>query len=173
MGKNKVLLIIDMLNDFVKKGAPLYVPNIESIIDPIKREIEYARTNDIKIIYICDAHGKEDREFTLYPPHAIKNTKGSEIIKALKPGKDDIIIKKKTFSGFYNTSLDDVLKKLKITELIITGCVVNICVLFTVADAVLRGYKVNVIRDAVIGLNKKDYDFSLKQMKNILKVNIV
>lgn len=170
---NNALLIIDMLNDFVLDGAPLKVPGIERIIEPIKREIAKARGEGYQVIYICDSHQEDDKEFELFPPHAIKNTEGSKIINELKPEGNDIIVRKDTFSGFYKTNLNEILQKLLVKKLVVTGDVTNICVLYTVAGAVMRGYKVDVVRDAVIGLNRKDHKFALDQMEKVLKVNIV
>ncbi|MBC7333977.1 MAG: cysteine hydrolase [Actinobacteria bacterium] len=173
MEYKKALLIIDMLNDFVKDGAPLKVPGIETIIGPIKKEIKKARDEGYPIIYICDSHDKDDKEFELFPPHAVKGTEGAKIIEELKPEGSDIIIRKNTFSGFFKTELDEVLKKLSVNKLIVTGCVTNICVLYTVSDAVLRGYKVDVVKNGVTGLTEKEHKFALEQMKNVLKVNVV
>lgn len=173
MDYKKALLIIDMLNDFVRNGAPLKVPRIETIIEHVKREIEKARNEGYPIIYICDSHDQNDKEFELFPPHAVKGTEGAKIIEELKPQGSDIIIRKNTFSGFFNTELDEVLKKLSVNKLIVTGCVTNICILYTVSDAVLRGYKVDVVKNAVIGLTEKEHRFALNQMKNVLKVNVI
>ena len=162
-----------MLNDFVLDGAPLKVPGIEKIIGPIKREIEKAKSEGYPVIYLCDSHDKNDREFKMFPPHAIKNTEGSKIIEELKPQGNDIIIRKSTFSGFFNTDLDQILGKLSVGRLIVTGDVTNICVLYTAADAVMRGYEVDVVKDAVVGLNYRDHKFALEQMEKVLKVNLV
>ncbi len=173
MTGDKALLIIDMLNDFVLDGAPLKVPKIKKIIEPIKREIEKARSEGYPIIYLCDSHEKDDKEFKMFPPHAVRNTEGSKIIKELKPQGNDIIVRKSTFSGFFNTDLDKILRKLSVKKLIITGDVTNICILYTAADAVMRGYEVDVVKNAVIGLSRRDHKFALDQMRKILKVNIV
>jgi len=162
-----------MLNDFVLDGAPLKVPGIEKIIGSIKREIEKAKSEGYPVIYLCDSHDKNDREFKMFPPHAIKNTEGSKIIEELKPQGNDIIIRKSTFSGFFNTDLEEILGKLSVGRLIVTGDVTNICVLYTVADAVMRRYEVDVVKDAVIGLNSRDHKFALEQMEKVLKVNLV
>ncbi len=162
-----------MLNDFVLDGAPLKVPGIEKIIGSIKREIEKAKSEGCPVIYLCDSHDKNDREFKMFPPHAIKNTEGSKIIEELKPQGNDIIIRKSTFSGFFNTDLEEILGKLSVGRLIVTGDVTNICVLYTVADAVMRRYEVDVVKDAVIGLNSRDHKFALEQMEKVLKVNLV
>lgn len=167
------LVIIDMLNDFVRKGAPLYVPNIETIIEPIKREIEKAKSNNNPVIYLCDSHKPDDKEFDKFPPHAVRNTEGAKVVDELRPKGSDIIIKKDSFLGFYNTRMNEILKKMSVDKLTITGCVTNICVFYLAIEAVSRGYKVDVIEDAVIGLNKKDHKWALNQMKDVLKVNIV
>jgi nicotinamidase-related amidase len=173
MAGKKALLIIDMLNDFVGKGAPLEVPNINSIIEPIKKEIEKAKVQGFPIIYLCDSHETGDREFEAFPAHAVKNTKGAKIIEEMKPEGNDIIVLKNTYSGFHKTELEGMLERLSVDWLILTGCVTNICVLYTAADAVMRNYRVDVVKDAVIGLNQEDHQFGLDQMKNILKVNII
>ena len=74
MNSKKALLIIDMLNDFILEGAALQVPKIKTIIKYIKKEIEKARSEGYPIIYLCDSHDEDDREFEMFPPHAVKNT---------------------------------------------------------------------------------------------------
>jgi len=51
----QALLVIDMLNDFVREEAPLEVSKSREIIPNIKREIDKARQNEIPVIYLCDA----------------------------------------------------------------------------------------------------------------------
>lgn len=169
------LLIIDMLNDFVLVGAPLEVSDTRKVIPAIKREIEEARRERKPVIYICDVHEPDDKEFSKFgwPAHAVKGTKGSEIVSELKPAEDDFIIEKTTYSGFYNTKLNEILKYLKIDALRLTGCVTHICVMFTASDAVLRDYKVTVVKDAVAGLSREDHEAALRIMKNVLGVRIV
>lgn len=171
----EALLIIDMLNDFVLEDAALEVSDTRKVIPVIKEEINKARAKNIPVIYICDAHDKDDKEFLKFgwPVHAVKGTQGAEIVDELKPEKDDIIIEKTTYSGFYNTKLDETLKRLGVNSLRLTGCVTHICVMFTASDAVLRDYKVTVVEDGVAGLTKEDHDAALRIMKNVLGVKIV
>ncbi len=170
----EALLVIDMLNDFVLEGAPLEVPDTRKIIPIIKDEIDKARAAGKPVIYICDAHAPDDKEFKKFgwPAHAVKGTRGAEVIEELKPGKEDIIIRKTTYSGFYGTDLDETLKRLGVDSLRLTGDVTHICVLFTASDAVLRGYVVAVVEDGVAGLSKEDHDAALRIMKNVMAVEI-
>ncbi len=174
MGR-RAFLIIDMLNDFVLQGSPLEVPDTESIITPIKEQLKIARKNNIPIIYICDSHDHNDQEFIRmgWPPHALAGSKGAQVIDSLKPSPRDTVISKKSYSGFFDTELDRVLKEGNISELLVAGCVTNICVLYTVADAVQRGYKVSVLKDCVAALDQEDHEFALRQMQDVLGAEIL
>jgi nicotinamidase-related amidase len=169
MAKKKALLVIDMLNDFVQAGAPLEVPGARNIISNIKKKIEEARREKTPVIYLCDAHAPDDPEFRVWPKHAVRGSYGAAVTHELKPGKKDAIILKTTYSGFFGTRLDRLLKKIRPKQLIATGVCTEICVLYTVADAYMRGYEVDVPEECVSGLTKEDHEFALKQMKYVLK----
>ena len=166
------LLVADMLNDFVNKGASLEVPAARTIINNIKKEIKAARKGHIPIIYCCDAHKDKDPEFKLWPRHAVKGTKGAEVIKQLKPHKEDYIVAKTSYSCFYKTSLDKLLKRLRITHIIITGVVTNICVLYTASDAYMRGYRIIIPQNCVAALTESEHQFALQQMKQLFHAEI-
>ena len=171
----EALLIIDMLNDFVRPGAPLEVPETRKIINNIKREADAARADGRPIIYVCDAHEPNDKEFAKFgwPRHAVKGTKGAEIIAELAPDEGDVVIPKTTYSGFHGTVLGSMLRSLDVDSIRLTGCVTHICILFTASDAVLRDYKVSVVADSVAGITKEDHDAALRIMKNVMGVQIV
>lgn len=165
----KALLIMDMLNDFIKRGAPLEVPKARGIIRNIRRELEKARMAGIPVIYCCDRHEPRDREFEVWPPHAVRGTQGAEIIEELRPIKGEPVVAKKTYSAFYRTSLEKTLKGLGVKHLILTGVVTNICILYTAVDAYMRGYEITVHEDCVAGLKAGDSLFALRQIKGVLR----
>ncbi len=163
-----------MLNDFVLEGAPLEVPDTRKIIPIIKNEIDMARVSGKPVIYICDSHEPEDKEFKKFgwPAHAVTGTRGAEVVNELRPDTEDIVIRKTTYSGFFGTNLDETLKRLGIDSLRLTGDVTHICVMFTASDAVLRDYAVTVVEDGVAGLSREDHDAALRIMKNVMAVKI-
>ncbi len=171
----RALLVIDMLNDFVKEGAPLEVPDARKVVPAIREEIERARKEGEPVIYICDSHDPDDREFKRFgwPPHAVKGTSGAQVIDELKPLNSDIVIEKKTYSGFYETKLDTTLRTIGVETVRLTGCVTHICVMFTASDAVLRGYDVEILKSGVAGLAPEDHEAALRIMKNVLGARIV
>jgi len=170
---NKALLIIDMLNDFILSGAPLEVPEARGIILNVKKEIEEARKNKEYIIYVCDSHTEDDKEFKIWPKHAVKGTEGAKVVKELSPQKEDFIIEKTTYDGFYQTELESLLKQLNVDELTIVGCVSNICIMYTTSSAVLRGYKVSIPLNCIASIDEGGKACALKQFKEVLRVNLI
>ncbi len=172
--KKEALLVIDMLNDFVLSGAPLEVPDTRKIIPAIRKEIDDAHARGMPVIFVCDSHAPDDPEFARFgwPPHAVTGTRGADVVDELKPAQNDMVIGKTTYSGFYNTDLDETLKRLGVGSLRLTGDVTHICVMFTASDAVLRGYDVTVVEKGVAGLAKEDHDAALRIMKSVMGVTI-
>ena len=172
---NNALLVIDMLNDFILEGAPLEVPTARRIIPQLRRQLLRARRVKVTVVFLCDSHDVNDIEFRRmgWPPHAIAGSKGAQIIDELAPSPQDKIIHKRSYSGFFETELDPFLKERNILNITVTGCVTNICVLYTVADAVQRGYEVTVIESCVAALKPQHHEFALQQMKEVLGARIV
>src|SRR5512142_2589809 len=175
MRMKDALLVLDMLNDFVLKGAPLEVPDTRKILPVVKKEIDQAHAAGNPVIYVCDAHAPDDREFSKFgwPAHAVRGTTGARVVDELKPAGEDIIISKTTYTGFYGTNLDETLRRLGVDSLRLTGTVTHICVLFTAMEAVLRDYAVTIVEDGVAGLLKEDHDAALRIMKNVMRVAVV
>lgn len=169
----KALLVIDMLNDFVLPDAPLQVPSATDIIPFLQQRLEQERDREIPVIYLCDAHDPDDPEFQIWPPHAVEGTPGARVIDILAPLPKDTLVKKKRYSGFCESQLDQTLKRLRVNHLMVTGLVTNICVLYTVAEARSRGYEVTVFQDSVAGLDPEDHYFALKQMREVFKATVL
>ncbi len=165
----QALLIIDMLNDFVLPGAPLEVPHNREILPALAKRLAQARSAGVKVVYVCDAHAEDDPEFARmgWPPHAVKGTRGAQVVEELAPQPGDEIVTKRTYSSFYQTELEALLARLGIDELIVTGCVSNICIMSAVADAALRGYSVRVPVDSVASIDAEDGEFAFRQMEDV------
>jgi ureidoacrylate peracid hydrolase len=79
----------------------------------------------------------------------IRDTWNTDIVSALKPESDDIVMYKHRFSGFYETSLDSTLKQHGIKYLVVTGCTTSVCVESTVRDAMFRDYRCVLLTDCM------------------------
>jgi nicotinamidase-related amidase len=170
----KVLIVVDMLNDFIDEEGVLSLKDAGfEIIEPIAEKIQQARENGDAIVYLCDAHETDDVEFNRFPAHAVRDTWGSEIITELYPFQGDYVIDKQRYSGFFQTDLEAILEKLAPEEVEVVGCCTSICVAGTVEELVNRDYKVVVDRTAVADFNPDAHKFFLDyQLPNIFGVTV-
>ncbi len=167
---NRALIVVDMLNDFVKGSGALFFENAISIVDNIQEELT---KYELPIIYVCDSHIINDKEFELYPAHAITGTWGAQIIDELKPKPGDVVLPKTRFSGFYETELEDVLLGMNVDTVVICGVCTNICVMMTAIDAKQRDYNVVIHRDQVASFNITAHNFALSQLENVFGIVII
>lgn len=165
------VVVIDMINDFV--SGILAVDRATDLVSKIKHLLTYARTHNISIIYVNDSHFPNDREFKIWGKHAMAGTVGSQVVDELKSQSDDIILEKMRYSAFFGTSLDNILRELNISTLIITGIVTNICIQHTVADAFFRGYNVIIPQDCVEAFTEAEQKEGLEYMKRMYGSKIV
>lgn len=150
------VIVIDMLNDFVT--GPIASPRVNHIIEPIGKLCDRARAAGVPVIYANDCHTPEiDKEFKVWGPHAVEGTKGAEIIDELKAQPGDYVIPKKTYSGFYETTLELVLRELGCDTVIITGWQADCCCRHTSADAFFRGFDIILPRETTDTTTEEGY----------------
>lgn len=160
------VVVIDMINDFVtgvfkNKRAEMIIPNVKQLLN-------FARENKIPVVYVNDAHlPNVDVEFDVWPQHAVAGTLGAQVVDELKPEKSDFVLEKRRYSAFYGTSLDQLLRELKVDTLILTGVVTDICIQHTAADAFFRGYKIIVPEDCVEAINEQTQKAALDYLKRV------
>jgi nicotinamidase-related amidase len=143
----QALVVVDMLNDFVD-GA-LANPAAKQIIAPIAALANRVRTDpQWAIVYANDAHRDTDVELRVFPPHAMAGTPGADVVDALRPGSDDIVVPKRFYSAFTETDMDAVLAAHHVQRVVVVGQHTDCCVRHTSYDAFVRGYEVVVCPDA-------------------------
>jgi nicotinamidase-related amidase len=148
------LLVIDMQDEFIKPGwTPYWVPHAADIIPRIKNIIDLSREKNIPVIYTIytDTNNFLDRPKTgTTMPNRYQELRERDqswfrvggIWHELKPGKNDIVIKKPSYGAFYDTPLETILKNLERDTVIICGVLTNFCCGTTARQAYERGFKV-------------------------------
>lgn len=146
-----IVLVVDMLKGFHNIGN-LANPQTANIIHKVKKLLERKYKKGYTIIFLGDSHKENDKEFKIFPPHCIEGTEETKLIDELQPFlaySNVKYIKKRRFSGLFNTVLEATLKRLKPQEIIIVGVCTDICILHTAADLLMRDYRVIVPKDCV------------------------
>jgi nicotinamidase-related amidase len=157
------LVVIDMQNDFVRRGGSLLVPDAEATIPAVTRLLDLAREREMHVVYSQDTHRPGDPEWQTWPEHAREGSWGWQIVDELAPTPDDLVLRKPRYDAFYGTPLDHQLRLWGVNTLVICGTVANICVHYTAASAALRWYDVVIPRDAISALDPFDLESSLRQ----------
>jgi nicotinamidase-related amidase len=132
----------------------------------------------VPVIYSNDAHLPQDLEvIQKWGQHAIKGTRGAQVIQELKPTRKDFVVEKRTYSGFFETGLDSLLWSLYngegVKTLILGGLHTNICVRHTSADAFFRGYKLIIAKDGVQALSQKEHEEGLEYLAYVYNAKIM
>jgi nicotinamidase-related amidase len=169
------VIVLDMLNDFVT--GDLKTARAARIVKPITKLVESSRKHELPVIYSNDAHLKVDFEVVeRWGDHAIRGTKGAQVIPELAPAERDFVVEKRVYSGFYETGLDSLLRSLYkgmgVETVILVGLYTHICVRHTAASAFYRGYKIVVFCDGVEAFTSKEQIEGLKYLKDIYSAEI-
>ena len=173
------VLVVDMLYEFVY--GRLSSPSARSIVSNVVKIVDCARSLAIPIVHLVDSHLPVDLEVRkIWGPHAMKGSPEAAIIPELKPSSDrEFVLEKRWYSGFRGTGLNQLLRDLSISKVVITGIATNICVLHTVCDAVYERYDVYVVKDATAAIpiifedSEKEHEAFIKYMEKVYKANIV
>ena len=171
--EHSALVIADMIHDFVDPDGKLYVPGIEYIVPYLKGLIDEAHGLGVPVIYVSDAHDPGDAEFRQWGERAVSGSRGSRVVDEIAPSEGDYVLQKKRYSVFYRTGIEDLLAKLGVDHLVITGTVTNICVLVSAIEGLMRGYQVTVPRKAVKALIEADGEFALDLVERVFGGKVV
>lgn len=169
----KVLLVIDMLNDFMDPAGALYCGDeARKIIPAVKALVTSFIAGSRPVIYLRDAHAEDDKEFELFSRHAVKDSWGSQIIPELQPPAGSLVVDKTRFSGFYGNRLGEILAAARPDEVWISGVCTSICVMDTAGDSRNRDYPVVIPVDAVADFDLQAHEMALKRMLRVYGVKL-
>lgn len=158
---HSALLIIDMQNDFCSRGGFLDqigidVTGVQEIVPKVSRLIDAAHQKQVRVVYL---RSHFDDEFLLppmierlerkkMPRYCLSGTWGAAFIDNLQPQAEDLIVTKHRYSGFFGTSLGQLLSDSGVQTVILAGTATNNCVDGTGRDAYYNGYYVVLLSDA-------------------------
>ena len=129
----KCLIIVDMINGFVREG----MLHDEKIGEKLERQIELikeAQAEGKLIVFIKDTHDNDSTEFERFGnlPHCLRGTSEAELVDELKiyENDEDTISIEKNSTSFMEAPDFRLLMKIQknIKEFDIVGCCSDICV---------------------------------------------
>jgi nicotinamidase-related amidase len=164
------LLLIDVINDLAFEGSDPLVAQAEAMAPRLAALKARAAKAGIPCVYVNDNFGQWRSDFRKTVAHCTtRSSKGRRVAMKLRPTRDDYFVLKPKHSGFYDTTLETLLRDLEVRRVIVTGIAGNICVLFTANDAYMRGLRIHAPRDCSVSNTAADNDAALRQIELVLK----
>ncbi len=187
----KTLIIIDIQNDFIP-GRALEVPGGDKIIPVINRlqekfDLVIATQDWHPENHMSFASSHQDRKpfdtiewkgmnQILWPDHCVQNSLGAELHPELDARKVEAIFRKgmdkniDSYSGFYdnghekNTGLTGYLREPSSLDLHFCGLAADVCVNFSIQDALKEGFSANLIEDATCPIDANKFEKIKKEL---------
>jgi nicotinamidase-related amidase len=158
------LLIIDMVNDMAFEGADAMLEPVLAAAEIIAALRGEADRRGIPVIFVNDNYGQWRSERSEIMEHC-RQAGGSKLLERLAPRADDYFVIKPQVSGFFASNLPALLESLGATRLVLTGMAADICVLFTAADAHMRGHALWIPEDGVASSSSDHKAWALQLMR--------
>jgi nicotinamidase-related amidase len=164
--KAPALIVVDMLNDFLRAWAPAAK---QRLVRSTNALVAMVRDCHRPVIWVRQEFQPDLRD--AFPEMrakgiriTIQGTPGCEIASELALAPSDTVIVKKRYSAFYGTALDQLLAGLKPDGLILAGHNTHACVRVTAIDAYQRNWEVIVAADCVDSYDQEYHEISLRYM---------
>ena len=120
--------------------------------------------------YLSQSKPRKGQQARFY----VKGTRGVEICDELLDVMDsetDLVVTKHHYSAFEETSLLISLRMNLVTEIYLCGCLTNVGVYSTAADAVQHGLQVTVVEDCLGYRSEEKHQEALRQMAELMGVH--
>lgn len=155
-GRKSALLVIDLLQGYTLKGAPLFAPGVVKAVGEMPALLKAARAKKMPVIHTRVFYNPADySDGGIWIKKApvlkslVPGNKYAEFCKGVEPKKNELVIVKNYASCFFGTSLAATLTAMGVDTVLITGCTTSGCIRASAVDAVQNGFRPIVIRECV------------------------
>lgn len=156
--ESTALLVIDAQNWVMDEPnrhprPHFYTQARERVIPNIARLIAAARGSGVEVVFtVMENATRDGRDRSLdYKLSGFFIEKGSwdaQVIDALAPGADELVLAKTSSSLFNSTNFDYLMRNIGIDTIIATGFLTDQCIDHTIRDGADRGYRMICPSDA-------------------------
>ena len=166
--ESSALIIVDMQAE----GCERHGPTLKPIIKNIRTLLDRFRDAKGNVIHVQSVREKNHPEFTVFGKEysLIENTPAVEFIEELKPLPDEIVVQKFSHDCFYQTTMEQQLRRLDLRpcreRIIVTGIGSNNCVYHAVIGFHVRNFFVTVPEDCIHASRADGQQFALTQFRS-------
>lgn len=158
------LVVIDMQNVFLQKGAPAETPIAREIVPNVNKLADAVRQTGGKVIWVQMTHGPENlNTWSFFYEVVSRPKRAQEMLEWMAPGsqgqqlwpqmdarEEDLYIEKTRYSVFAqgSSNISEVMKEHGLNTVLITGTVSNVCCESSARDSMMLNYKTVMVSDA-------------------------
>jgi biuret amidohydrolase len=168
-------LVIDLQKEFFVEGIGECLDEMRSILPRVVKIVAIAREIKCKVIHTRESYKPDLSDVNAYRQSldyvgkpgplgrfCILGEPGHEFVEEVQPLTGETVIDKASFGAFYNTSLDDLLRRDAVDHIIMCGITTQCCVHSTLREAVDRGYWCLTIADCCAASDPGMHDAALE-----------
>lgn len=167
-------LLIDMQNGFIDGASPLCIAGAAATVPACAHALAAAREHGLAVFHVRRAHAADgsDVEAVRWEawaeggrPLSSADPMSLSCPSELAPAPGEPVVVKPSWSAFFGTDLDVLLRTRGIDTLVLAGTTTPNCVRSTAYDGLARGFNVAVLRDATSSRSPEAQEANLADME--------
>lgn len=167
-------LLIDMQNGFIDGASPLCIAGAAATVPACAHALAAAREHSLAVFHVRRAYAADgsDVEAVRWEtwaeggrPLSSADPMSLACPSELAPASGEPVVVKPSWSAFFGTDLDALLRARGIGTLVLAGTTTPNCVRSTAYDGLARGFNVAVLRDATSSRSPEAQEANLADME--------
>ena len=167
-------LLIDMQNGFIDGASPLCIAGAAATVPTCAHALAAAREHGLAVFHVRRAYAADgsDVEAVRWEawaeggrPLSSADPMSLACPSELAPAPGEPVVVKPSWSAFFGTDLDALLRARGIGTLVLAGTTTPNCVRSTAYDGLARGFNVAVLRDATSSRSPEAQEANLADME--------
>lgn len=169
-------LLIDMQNGFIDGASPLCIAGAAATVPACAHALAAAREHGLAVFHVRRAYAADgsDVEAVRWKawaeggrPLSSADPMSLACPSELAPAPGEPVVVKPSWSAFFGTDLDFLLRARGIGTLVLAGTTTPNCVRSTAYDGLARGFNVAVLRDATSSRSPEAQEANLADMEAV------
>lgn len=159
---SSALLVIDMQDFFLKEKSHAYIPSSNVIVRNINKLIRVFKDESRPIFFTRHINDESNAKMMgiWWKDILTENSEFSNICSEIDTSYG-IIVDKTQYDAFFQTKLEELINQHKVSSIVVTGVMTNLCCETTSRSAFIRGYSVYLPVDTTATYNRSLHEASL------------
>lgn len=147
----------------------LYGEVLHDIVPNVEELLTLFRDRDLPVIFANTSIVSDEQQMVKkWGRHAERGTWGERVIDDIAPIESDYVVRKPMYDAFHDTELDNLLRSMSVSEVLLTGVDSHVCVLQTGVGAFNLGYDVTVVEDGITTKEQYKHEFAIEYTESHL-----